>query len=911
MPDSAPRSARPSADPSGTDAHLVPGSEEPTGDAAPTEAPPLFGPPAAPGEMGQLGPYRVLKQLGKGGMGAVYLALDPRLNRKIALKVMLPKFAADRDAKERFLREGRAAGQISHENVVPVFEADERDGVPYIAMPFLQGYPLDDYLRKKGHLTPEQVVRVGQETAAGLAAAHALGLVHRDIKPANLWLEAPGGRIKILDFGLARPIDAAVEVTRSGAVVGTPAYMAPEQAAGEKLDHRADLFSLGAVLYRLATGRNPFPGANMMAVLTALATRDPVPVRTLNPNVPAPLSDLIHRLLAKDPAARPQTAREIAVALAGVARAMAAGELSTADPMPLGTVVPEVVYVPIAVTVAPEHSVFADIDADEDLSESDRPPVVRPHPAPPRGVGMWVAAGLAVVVAVALGVAVVTGLNKRGPRPEVRAPDAQKSEPFKDGGRSVVRPPGDASPRKDDEAPAPGPLPPFSVMDLLARDTTAWTVLKPIDMKSEGDATLQLQGDGSILVSGTNPDKDVYTVTLRGLPASVQGLRLDVLPHDTLPQKGPGRAGDGRFILTEIKAQLDPPKAGGPRALKLAEARADFSTGADSREHLAIDGNDETGWVSEAGKPHFAVFKLAEPVSTAEGTVLRVALEFRHYNQRHTLGRFRLSAAQLDPDRIAAEYVLSLGGAVKIESDDRDIKAANQLPKGPFRLASVNLSSNQKVTDAGLEHLRGLKLTALSLAGCRQVRNLSPLKGMPLTSLNFHTCTQIQDLSPLKGMPLTSLNLHDGPQVADLEPLRGMKLTELLLGGNPVRDLSPLKDMPLTHLTLSHCGQIQDLSALKGLSLIHLALDDTKIGDLEPLKGMALKSLYINAPNVSDLKPLEGMSLDDVRLTPKNITSGLDVVRNMKSLKVIGPDHYSGWPAKEFWERYDKGEFAK
>jgi serine/threonine protein kinase len=271
-----------------------------------------FGPPAAAGEVGVLGPYRLLKALGKGGMGAVYLAVDTRLDRKLALKVMLQEFVTDSDAKERFLREARAAAKITHDNVVTVYEADERDGVPYIAMQLLQGYPLDEFLTKKGTPSLRHVIRIARETALGLAAAHKHGLVHRDIKPANLWLEAPNGRVKVLDFGLAKPVGADVELTRTGAVVGTPAYMSPEQARGVKVDHRTDLFSLGVVLYRLCTGTTPFTGPTVMSVLMALGTEEPAPVRAANPNVPEPLAALIHQLLAKKPDDRPETAAEVA-----------------------------------------------------------------------------------------------------------------------------------------------------------------------------------------------------------------------------------------------------------------------------------------------------------------------------------------------------------------------------------------------------------------------------------------------------------------------------------------------------------------------------------------------------------------------------------------------------------------------
>jgi serine/threonine protein kinase len=275
-------------------------------------APLAFGPPAAAGEMGTLGPYRVVKELGRGAMGAVFLAVDTRLDRRLALKVMLPELAATAEARQRFLREARAAARIGHDNVVTVFEADERDGIPYIAMQLLQGYPLDAFVQNKGTPSLRHVARIGREAALGLTAAHKLGVVHRDVKPANLWLEAPQGRVKLLDFGLARPEGLDTELTTTGVLVGTPAFMSPEQALGERVDHRTDLFSLGAVLYWLSAGLLPFPGPSVAAVLKALGTAEPKPILALNPRVPGPLAELIHRLLAKAPEGRPQTAAEVA-----------------------------------------------------------------------------------------------------------------------------------------------------------------------------------------------------------------------------------------------------------------------------------------------------------------------------------------------------------------------------------------------------------------------------------------------------------------------------------------------------------------------------------------------------------------------------------------------------------------------
>jgi eukaryotic-like serine/threonine-protein kinase len=268
-------------------------------------------------EVVTFGPYHILKELGAGAMGVVFLATDTRLDRPVALKVMLPVGGREEQeggrslAKDRFIREARAAAKLTHDHVVTIYETGDCNGVLYTAMQLLAGQSLDDSLKKNGSLTIPQILRVAKETALALVAAHALGLVHRDIKPGNLWLEAPSGRVKVLDFGLARPVDTDVKYTKSGAVVGTPAYMSLEQARGEKVDGRTDLFSLGATLYQLCTGQLPFQGLTVMAVLIAVATSDPKPVRELNPNVPEPLAELIHGLLAKDVDARIQTAQEV------------------------------------------------------------------------------------------------------------------------------------------------------------------------------------------------------------------------------------------------------------------------------------------------------------------------------------------------------------------------------------------------------------------------------------------------------------------------------------------------------------------------------------------------------------------------------------------------------------------------
>jgi serine/threonine protein kinase/Flp pilus assembly protein TadD len=274
--------------------------------------------PTSPNELGWLGHYRVLKLLGRGGMGAVFKAEDIHLQRTVALKVILPEFAADPEARLRFFREAQACAALRNVHVVTIYQVGLVNEIPVLAMEFLEGQSLQERLIQSGHLPVAEVLRIGREIATGLAAAHAQGMIHRDIKPANVWLEAPQGTVKLLDFGLARPPGARSQLTETGKIIGTPEFMSPEQARGLELDARSDLFSLGAVLYALCSGQVPFQGTDAMAVLMATALDAPVPIRDRNPDVPPALAELIERLLAKAPADRPASSIEVVEALAAM-----------------------------------------------------------------------------------------------------------------------------------------------------------------------------------------------------------------------------------------------------------------------------------------------------------------------------------------------------------------------------------------------------------------------------------------------------------------------------------------------------------------------------------------------------------------------------------------------------------------
>jgi serine/threonine protein kinase len=266
--------------------------------------------------LGTLGDYEVQEVIGQGGMGIVLKAYEPALHRLVAIKVMSAAVAGSATARRRFTREAQAAAAVVHDHVVTVHGVHEKEGLPYLVMQYVSGESLQARLDRAGPLEPAEIVRIALQTAHGLAAAHAQGLIHRDIKPANLLLENGLARVKITDFGLARMVDD-VGLTQQGVVAGTPEYMAPEQARGETVDHRADLFSLGSVMYTMCTGVPPFRGANPVALLRHVSDEAPKPVRALNPDIPAWLEALIERLMAKAPGDRVQTAAEVAALLEG------------------------------------------------------------------------------------------------------------------------------------------------------------------------------------------------------------------------------------------------------------------------------------------------------------------------------------------------------------------------------------------------------------------------------------------------------------------------------------------------------------------------------------------------------------------------------------------------------------------
>jgi predicted Ser/Thr protein kinase len=260
------------------------------------------------------GQYTIERELGRGGMGVVFLARDERLDRPVALKVLPQHLASQGETRERFLREARTAAQLSHPNIVPVYRADEFDGLAFFAMGYVEGETLADRIRDRGPLGPAEVVRILREVAWALAYAHARGIVHRDVKPENILLDRATNRAVVTDFGIART-DFDPSITANGYVLGTVHYMSPEQCAGDTLDGRSDLYALGVVGFLALSGRLPFEGDIPQAIIVAHATRNPPPLGSYAPEVPAALASVIDCCLQKNPADRYANGEALAEAL--------------------------------------------------------------------------------------------------------------------------------------------------------------------------------------------------------------------------------------------------------------------------------------------------------------------------------------------------------------------------------------------------------------------------------------------------------------------------------------------------------------------------------------------------------------------------------------------------------------------
>lgn len=370
-----------------------------------------------------IGRYEIVDELGRGAMGSVFKARDPALGRTVALKTILSAALIGGQSEQyrsRFLREAHAAGNLAHPGIVPVFDVGEHEGVPFLVMEYVDGRTLADALKKGERFTLDRVCEIGGQIAEALGYAHRQGVIHRDIKPANILMtsrEVYGAeRPRITDFGIAKL--TSNEITTTGQLLGTPSYMPPEQFTGAPIDGRADLFSLGVILYALATGEQPFPGETMTAVSYKVVHTQPVPPSKLNPGVPPILEGVILKCLAKSPEERYQSGEELAQDLAGV-RANAGGTVLRATPPPQAALLDsDVTLAPTARSIPPQVAGVSSSNGGPVAASAAvgaAPTKVAAKPASKWGVkriGIIAVAGVAVI-AVALMVQTWLGVRHR------------------------------------------------------------------------------------------------------------------------------------------------------------------------------------------------------------------------------------------------------------------------------------------------------------------------------------------------------------------------------------------------------------------------------------------------------------------------------------------------------------------
>ncbi len=770
----------------------------------------------------RIGEYAVLRKLGEGGMGAVYLAEDAMLGRKVALKTMKPELAANKTDRDRFLREARAAAAVEHDNVVPVWGVGEAgDGTPFIAMPFLQGEMLADRLAREPIPHLGVLLKVAREVADGLAAAHAKGLIHRDIKPGNIWLEGeleaeePARqfrRCKILDFGLARSAGGDdTQITAAGAVLGTPAYMAPEQARGEKVDGRADLFSLGVLLYRMATGKMPFRGPNTMAVLIALTTDVPTPVRTLNPSLPPAVVELIERLMCKDPAGRPASAAEVSALVRAIAKDLRA--VTAPDPeaptalLPVGPPVRVVSLPSAAGAEAVSESVPRVLRSDDSTARESHPRRAEPTPSAEKASGRrapWlIAAAVGLLALVPLGWWLATA--PRGDKPD---PETAK----------VEDPPKPEEPKAKVEPKNDGPKTPEPPKTDAPKIDTPPPKLDPDRAVAErvlsAKGSVRINGEGDQIKDAKALPKDAFRLTEIELTTPVKDADLAAVAeckHLTGAYLvGTGITNAGLKHFADCKSLT---------ALNLSGTKVDDESVSVIKQFTKLtDLSVGVTDITEKG-----VYEIADALPGC-----RI---------QHNGG----TIAPYEADRRAAKYVLSVGGEVRLNGTGAPIKLIPRLPAEPFRLSHVDASENKKVTDAGLAAFKGCKnLTFLDLSGAKVGdAGLANLVGCTdLTHLNlvstettdvglvaFKGCKNLRSLS-LSGRKvgnaglahfkdcksLAALNLS-GTAVTDagLVHIKGCKELETLwLSGTPVTDkaIDQLKQFKALFSTFAGVTQV-------------------------------------------------------------------------------------------------------
>jgi serine/threonine protein kinase len=788
----------------------------------------FLAPPTREGALGRIGHYEVLQVLGRGGFGIVFRAFDETLQRVVALKVMAPQLAATSPARKRFLREARSSAQVRHENVVQVYEVAEQP-LPYLAMEFIPGETLQQKLDRVGPLDVPETLRIGRQIAEGLAAAHATDLIHRDIKPGNVLLEGGQQKVKITDFGLARTADDA-SISQSGIIAGTPMYMAPAQAQGQTLDQRADLFSLGSVLYQMVAGRPPFRANTTVAVLKRVAEDKPRAIREIIPETPQWLCDIIARLHAKDPDDRYQSAREVADVLADCE---------------------------------------AQLKANARLKDFSRIPRIKQPAAGNSGRWKWIAAAALLLPVLALALTEIAGvthfLQKQQPPVAVAPNSDPRVKPETplvagcfalsfDGQKSLVK------------------IPSLTLNDDHAFTAEVWAVLEdPVDRRKNFDLVCNAGDAGFALCvppvrHGGDGRKIGFLMRLKSPDGYVRAWEKQPVPRNQLIHLAGVYDGKGeiRFYVNGRLQNCMPAQDVKP---------SNFPLTLGGNWHGSDKGSRFLGRMNEVRistvaryDRDFTPIRRFEPdkdtialyhCDEGEGAVLKDSSGNGHHGQIVGAKWVKADGSPISPPPAAqtpaaspftdadVQRIAALPAAEQVEEVRKELKRRNP----GFDGALAPTIEDDVVT--------GLAFSTEKVRDIAPVRALTRLRKLDIHGSAFGKGV-LADLSPLKGMPLKWLNIGES-HVSDLTPLTGMPLEWLAMWGWRGADLTPLKNMPLKWLNCGGGGQKLDLTSLAGMPLAYLCVNHTQVPDLTPLKDAPLRDLECANTLVSDVSPLQGI----------------------------------------------------
>jgi predicted Zn finger-like uncharacterized protein len=682
--------------------------------------------PVLPAEFGR---YRILRQLGCGGMGAVYLAQDTHLGRQVALKVPFFDAAESPQRVERFVREARSAAVLQHPNICTVFDAGQIDGRPFITMAYIDGTPLEAEIDPDAPMPQRRAAEIVRKIALALQHAHLTGIVHRDLKPANVMMAA-GDEPVVMDFGLAKRVADVdpneAKLTRDGGLLGTPSYMAPEQVKGDSaaIGPTTDVYALGVILFEMLTGRTPYIGGMTVVIGQILAAPVP-PVQEFRPDVDSRLDAICRKAMAKAPADRFASMTELADALGHY--------LKTLSPSPLALPLPPALPLWLAETI---------------------PPLPRPVPPP------------------------ATVLKA--------APPAVGRSPFDD--------------LEDATPPTPASKKAKRGQVVTARlSRKKWPIIAGVAVGLLLAALAVLWSAGVFKLKTQDG-----TIVLENLPADAEVLV------------------DGEKVALKLKGDDKPIEiqvAPGKRKLEIKTAGFKMET-------------QEVTLASGERKP---IGIRLEPLAAAPEKPAPPTLP-------------KEETPDLDPDRKAAEYVLSVGSLARVNDEDRDIRVATDLPKEPFRLTYVDLARNPKVNDTGLAAFKG----------CRNLTTLYLFETGPVSDIglaNFKDCKN-----------LMTLHLQDQGQVSNAGLIHFMgcrNLKSLVLSSTRVNDegleyFKGCKD--LTYLKVART-QVSDAGLAnfrdcKNLTALELAF--TKVTD----EGLA---------NFKECKQLRELRLSGTQMTDKGL----------------------------------------